>query len=423
MRYCTRCLYPANHPLNIVFDDEGVCSGCRVHEEKDVLDWDERLRRLRRVVAPFKDPSGGRADCIVPVSGARDSFFIVHVVKHVLGLHPLLVSYNKQYNTALGIRNLARLRTIFDCDFMSHTASPDSVRRVTRATLRAMGSMYWHCLAGETAYPVQIAARLKIPLIIWGAHQGLDQVGMFSHLHEPEMTRKYRREHDLMGFEAEDLLAFDPSLEERDVLGFLYPDDNELEAVGVRGIYLGNFLRWDSKAQHEAMIDRYGYAAASVLRTFDTYSDVDSLHYTGVHDYTKYCKWGYSKVLDHCCREIRLKRLTREQGIELVRRHQQVEPADMDVFFHWLGMERGEFTELVDTHRSPDVWTREGRDWVLADSVLNHMHDEGVEQARLPVEQDCRFRTTHASVDDTPEGSGRAILVGRGWEDGEAGHD
>ena len=42
MRYCKRCLYPENHPLNIEFDDEGVCSGCRVHEEKDILDWSER---------------------------------------------------------------------------------------------------------------------------------------------------------------------------------------------------------------------------------------------------------------------------------------------------------------------------------------------------------------------------------------------
>ena len=80
-----------------------------------------------------------------------------------------------------------------------------------------MGSVYWHCLAGQTVFPVQIAARFKIPLVIWGHHQGLDQVGMFSHTDEVEMTRKYREEHDLMGVEAEDLAARSELLSEEDL--------------------------------------------------------------------------------------------------------------------------------------------------------------------------------------------------------------
>jgi hypothetical protein len=90
---------------------------------------------------------------------------------------------------------------------MTLTVNPETVKKITRATIRKMGSIYWHCIAGQTVYPVQVAVKFKIPLIIWGAHQGLDQVGMFSHLDEVEMTRKYRKEHDLMGFEAEDLIS------------------------------------------------------------------------------------------------------------------------------------------------------------------------------------------------------------------------
>ena len=110
--------------------------------------------------------------------------------------------------------------------------------------------MYWHILAGQTVYPVRTAVQFKIPLIIWGAHQGIDQVGMYSHLDEVEMTRKYRKEHDLMGFEAEDLLNMENNLTKEDLEQFLYPHDKEIEAIGVRGIYLNNFIRWDSKAQH-----------------------------------------------------------------------------------------------------------------------------------------------------------------------------
>ena len=247
MKYCKRCLYPANHPLNLMFDDEGICSGCRVHEEKDTIDWKPRLDKLKSILDQYKNIPGNNYDCIIPLSGARDSYFIVHTIKNVFGMNPLLVTYNKHYNTAEGVRNLANLRIQFDCDIMSLTVNPETVKNITRATMRKFGSIYWHCLAGQTVYPVQMAVKFKIPLIIWGAHQGIDQVGMFSHLDEVEMTRKYRKEHDLMGFEAEDLVDEFDGINKEDIVQFVYPDDKEIESVGVRGIYLNNYIRWDSK--------------------------------------------------------------------------------------------------------------------------------------------------------------------------------
>jgi hypothetical protein len=108
---CIRCLYSVFHPLGLVLDDEGVCSGCRIHEEKDTLDWEARWKKLEDLVSPYRVESGRTYDCIVPVTGGNDSHFIVHTVKNRLGLNPLLVTYNKYFNTSLGIRNLANLYT------------------------------------------------------------------------------------------------------------------------------------------------------------------------------------------------------------------------------------------------------------------------------------------------------------------------
>ena len=417
VRYCARCLYPSNHPLHLTFDADGICSGCRVHEEKDALEWSERFERLRTLTDGYRAQTRSIHDCVVPVSGARDSYFVVHIVKNVLGLHPLLVSYNKQYNTKTGIRNLAYLRTLFGCDIMLMTASPDRVKRITRETLRLRGSMYWHCLAGETVFPVQIAVKFKIPLIIWGAHQGVDQVGMFSHLDEVEMTRKYRKEHDLMGLESDDLLAHAPDLSEADVEPFRYPHDKELEAVGVRGIYLNNYVRWDTKAQHEAMVEQYGYECLPQLRTFDSYSDVDSFHYSGLHDYIKFLKWGYGKVSDHATREIRLRRMTREQGIELVRRYEQVPPSDLPLFLEWLGMANEELWPMIDRHRDPRMWSRqENGEWERTTSVAQHPVDEDVaDEARLELEEPYHFPYDSSQRVDAPED--KYVLIGRGWVD------
>ena len=109
IRFCKRCLYGTTHPLGLTLDAEGICSGCRVHEEKDRLDWAKRWRKLETIVEPYRSRSGATYDCIVPVTGANDSYFIVHLVKERLGLNPLLVTYNKYFNTPLGIRNLGHL--------------------------------------------------------------------------------------------------------------------------------------------------------------------------------------------------------------------------------------------------------------------------------------------------------------------------
>ncbi len=413
MRYCVRCLYPENHPLGITFDAEGVCSGCRVHEEKDVLDWNERLERLRRLVEPFRSRIRQCHDCIVPVSGARDSHFIVHVVKNVLKLHPLVVTYNKHYNTKVGIRNLAHLKTKLGCDCMTQTVDPRLVRKITRASLQLRGSMYWHCLAGQTVFPVQVAVKMKLPLIIWGAHQGCDQVGMFSHLDEVEMTRKYRAEHDVMNLEAEQLVDAGVGLTKGDVEAYRYPHDKELAAGGVRGIYLNNYFRWDSIGQHEEMVRLYEYQSHPQQRTFDPYNDVDCFHYSGLHDTIKYLKWGYGKVTDHACREVRLRRMTREQGIELVRRYQNVRPTDAGLFASWLGVNEGEIWEAVDRFRDPKVWERRDDQWQLRDSVLNHVHDRGALEQRL---DGGRLRHTFQAPHQPWKAAESAyVLFGRGW--------
>ena len=118
LRSCKRCLYNSSHPLGLIIDDEGICSGCRIHEEKDSIDWGERWRELLEVVKPYRLHSGNNYDCIVPVTGANDSYFIVHVVKNLLGLNPLLVTYNKYFNTPLGIWNLSNLRIKFNVDII-----------------------------------------------------------------------------------------------------------------------------------------------------------------------------------------------------------------------------------------------------------------------------------------------------------------
>lgn len=128
MQVCKECFYTSNHPLGITFKD-GVCSGCQVHKEKYEIDWSGRAQELTCIFDSYR--SSSTYDCIIPVTGAGDSFFIVYQVKKVFGMNPLLVTYNNHFNTAVGIRNLAKLKEIFDCDLFTMTVDPNIVKKIT----------------------------------------------------------------------------------------------------------------------------------------------------------------------------------------------------------------------------------------------------------------------------------------------------
>lgn len=412
---CRRCLYRSDHPLGLTLDDEGICSGCRVHEEKNTLDWAARWGKLQSLVAPYRISSGKTWDCIVPVSGANDSYFIVHLVKERLGLNPLLVTYNKYFNTPLGIRNLANLRIRFNCDILIQNINLNSVKKITRTTLREFGSIYWPCLAGQTVFPVQTAVRYKIPLIIWGAHQGMEQVGMFSHEHEVEMSRRYRKDHDLMDHEADDLLSIFDTLTEDDIWQFRYPDDATLAAANVRGIYLGNYVRWDPKAQHEAMSTSHDYWGASFERTFDTYDHVDCFNFMGVHDHLKMLKHGYSKVTDHACREIRHGRLARPQAEALVRHYESRAPAYVQLLCDWLNIQPRSLEFMMDQHRNPQIWEKaEDQTWRRRDAdPARAVEDENLTVAsQQEIESQLGFSATRTLC---LEREPKYITVGKGW--------
>jgi hypothetical protein len=292
----------------------------------------------------------------------------------------------------MGIRNYQYLKTIFDCDALQMVVQPQKVKKITLSTLKHFGSMYWHVLAGQSVFPVQTAVRFKIPLIIWGAHQGIDQVGMFSHTDEVEMTRRYRKEHDLMGYEAEDLLSLDPTLTPNDVVQYIYPHDKEIEKVGVRGIYLGNYIPWDSKRQHEEMIKLYGYETMPQQRSFDSYNDVDCVHYLGLHDTIKYLKHGYGKATDHACREIRWGRLTRDEGMALVRYYESIESSDVDHMCQWLQIDQQEL-------------------WTLLEPFSKHALPVSVQSAAIP--PSCQFTLTDLRIENIKEDG--YVLLEKGY--------
>ena len=393
MEYCTRCVYPANARPGIVFDDEGVCSGCRVLESRSEIDWSVREKMLQELLAEYKvkqREKGSPYDCIIPVSGGKDSTFQTWLMRKKFNINPLLVTYNHTYNTSLGIRNLTNLIEKMDCNLLRFTTAPGAAKRLSKYMLEKVGDITWHYHAGIMTFPIKAAVMYDIPLIVWGEEGFSELTGMHNQDDFVEFTKKKRQEHSMRGFEPEDILE-DPNctLTAYDLEPFFYPDDEKLEKVGVRGIYLSNYISWNARKQTEFIIKELAFETAQVRdRTFNLYDKLDDIHANGLHDYLKFLKFGYGRATDDASTEIRHGRMTREQGIEMVLKYDHVRPKDMDIFLAVNQMSENELLTFVEPMRDPSVWKKnENGEWVRKDHIGNHIHDSWVHKVRLPLKE------------------------------------
>jgi N-acetyl sugar amidotransferase len=365
-------MFPSSAATPLEFDHEGVCTGCRVHDQKRRIDWESRREELAEVFAQNRSRDGSNYDCIIPVSGGKDSHFQTYVVTQVFGLKPLLVTYHGNNYLPVGLRNLRNLRERFGCDHIFFSPSPQALIKLNRLCFRMMGDMNWHGHCGIFTYPVQVAVKERIPLIIWGEHGFADLGGMYSLRDRIEMTAKFRLEHAQRGYDWHDMIEDTEGLTEQDLLWAKYPSDADLAEVGVRGIYLGNYIDWEANSQTEQMVNDWGFEESPepFERTYRTMSNLDDMHENGIHDYLKYVKFGYGRGTDHSSKDIRAGKMTREEGIEMVRRYDHVKPRkDLERWLDYVGMSEEEFDETADTFRDPRVWVRDDSGAWIKDSI------------------------------------------------------
>jgi N-acetyl sugar amidotransferase len=355
MKRCNKCLYPETTKPFIVFDEEGICSGCRVSEEKQKINWEERALALKELIDPYK--TNNNYDCIIPVSGGKDSTFQTHYAVKELGLNPLLVTFNHLDNSDVGIRNLENLVIKFGLDHIRFTPSPETIRKTSRHAFYLMGDPFWHEHAGIYTFPVQVAIEKKIPLILWGEYGYMDLMGMYGFDDFIEMSRKNREEHGMRGYSPEKFIEGNKEgLKIKDISWSIYPSDEEIEKIGLRGLYLGNYINWDSIKQTRKMIDLYDFETDKKERTFNIYENAECYFNDTVHDYKKFFKFGYGRATDHASQLIRLGYITREQGLELIKHYDVLEHHEKLIeYLEWIGISLKEWNKKMLEERSPQA--------------------------------------------------------------------
>lgn len=411
MKYCSRCLYPENAKPTIIIDDEdGICSGCKYHESRIKLEvnWTERRSMFEDILNEAKNMAkerGNAYDCIIPISGGKDSHFQVFVVKELYGLNPLLVSYNHIFNHEAGLRNLENLVEKSGCDLIRFTSSPKVVKKLSRFMLKTVGDLTWHYHAGIRTLPFKIAVEKNIPLIIWGEHGFAELTGIVSLEDFVEFTRWNRKEHDMRGLEPEDIVRKSKGeIKLHELDPYIFPTDEQLENTEVRGIYMSNFFDWNAKEAVEKMIKLWDFKPISYERdrTFVQYAKIDD-HANDVHDYLKFLKFGYGRATDDASMEIRHGRMSRSEGIELVKRYDSKTPNSLKAYLDFLEMTEEEFYTIVAPMRDPSIWEEINGQWKMKDSVVNHLSNDLTESAKVDQSKDRTFSKSNRHLYYNPE--------------------
>jgi N-acetyl sugar amidotransferase len=375
MKYCKRCVYPSV-AVNLSFDDLGICSSCRTFEAFNQLApefWDKRRKRFEDIINERLLGNTGEFDVLIPVSGGKDSYFQTHVCKQY-GLKPLLMTYHGNNYLPVGDYNRDRMRHAFDADHIVYGPSVDVLKKLNRLGFRKMGDMNWHAHCGIFTTPVQIAVKFNIPLIMWG-EVAWDISGMYEPDDFVEFSARVRHEHGLRGFEWFDMLDdYEEPLTEKDMLWAKYPNDEEILKVGVRGLYIGNFFKWDPNQHSKLMMDLYGWKALDqpFQRTYRRISNLDDRYENGIHDLLKFIKFGYGRASDHASKDVRNGYMDRTTAMDMVRKYDHVVSDDLHYWLEYIERGEGWFWEIANRFRDPRVWRQgvEGK-W-QKDNIWDH---------------------------------------------------
>jgi len=367
IKYCNTCTSVSSSAIPLEFDELGVCSGCQTSKEKTSVNWERRKRLFESLVDSYRSKDHGY-DCIIPVSGGKDSYWQIHLIKEH-GLNPLLVTYHGNNYTPIGIRNLINMRDVFNVDHIFYTPSINLLKKMNRTCQHLMGDMNWHAHAGIFTYPIRVAVEKKIPLMIWGEHGFMDLGGMHSYKDLVEFTYRYRHEHCLRGYEWSDIIEasknFNDEIFEAEIIQWKYPSDESIEKVGVRGIYISNFFQWDANKHGPLMKDKYDFKEADFdfERTYRKMSNLDDMHENGIHDYMKWVKFGYGRATDHTTKDIRSGIMSRNEGIEIIKRMDSIKSKDLFRWLDYVGWTEAKFDYIADTFRDPRVWWIKNGSW------------------------------------------------------------
>ncbi|PTP29428.1 N-acetyl sugar amidotransferase [Vibrio splendidus] len=373
IKYCTSCMYPETKP-DLWFNEEGKCSACINFEERTEIDWEERKSEFEAITNKYKSIDGSNYDCIIPVSGGKDSTYqVIRVLQ--AGLNPLCVTAETDSLSEIGRRNLENLKRL-GVDHVNVTTNPKVRRKLSRLALREVGDIQWAEHVTIFTIPIQVAVEKNIPLIIWGENSQHEYGGPAAAAENNVLDRRWLEEFGgMLGMRITDLIGQD-DITRRDLIPYFYPSDEDLKRVGVTGIFLGYYFPWDGY-NNTLVAQAYGFESypTPTEGSFVNYENLDN-YYHRVHDYFKYIKYGFGRATDQANNHIRRGRLDRRDIVDFLKENDGNYPdvylgRSLESVLDEIDMSKEEFDEICDRFTNKKLFKTDRKGNLVRDTKGN----------------------------------------------------
>ena len=361
--FCNECTVSNQRP-RIQFDESGVCSACNFAKHKrNEIDWSTRGQELEKLCDKHRK-SNGEFDVIVPCSGGKDGGFVAHQLKYVYGMNPLTVTWAPLKPTQIGRKNLD---SFLQSGFSHIMGTPDPIitRKLTSLSFRHLGDPFQPFIYGQTNFPLQIAVKYRISLIMYGENGEVEYGGDMKNAHSP--TRKVQ-DHDNHYFS-----SMPPEIWEKfgipktSLVQFMAPSIKKIEENKTEIHFFSYYKFWDPQENYYYCKDNTGFEPNPERSegTFSKYASLDD-KIDGFHYYLGYVKFGIGRATSDTAHEIRDGKITRDEGIALVKKYDHEFPKKYyREFLDYCSITEEEVQQIIDSWRSKHIWEKENDKWVL----------------------------------------------------------
>jgi N-acetyl sugar amidotransferase len=367
--YCKNCVMPSTKP-DLYLDDEGVCNACRTFDKRKDIDWAGRKAELLMILDRYRSKDGTNWDCIVPVSGGKDSTYqVVQMLQ--FGMNPLCVTATTCDLTDIGRRNIENIKKL-GVDYIEMSPNPLVRAKLNRIGLTQVGDISWPEHVGIFTIPVRAAVQFNVPLIIWGENPQNEYGGPAAAAESSTLNRRWLEEFGgLLGLRVTDLIGTE-GLTRKNLIPYFFPEDDELSRIGVTGLFLGHYVPWDGLS-NVLVAQAFGFAVPPLptLGSMVNYENLDN-YQVAIHEYFKFLKFGFGRATDHACMHIRRGRLTREMGLSIVKRTDgkfPIEYLGKDLIYTLRPLEitMDEFVKICDKFTNKKIFKRDSSGVLIKD--------------------------------------------------------
>lgn len=337
--YCKKCVMSNQRPNSakefthnkeskketINFDEDGICDACRYAEKKDtIISWEERENELMRLCNENRSKDGSY-DCIVPGSGGKDSVKAAWLLKYKYGMHPLTVTWAPHMYTPYGWNNFMNWVHIGGFDNILFTPNGKIHRHLTALAYKNLLHPFQPFILGQKNIGARMALKYNIPLVFYGENEA-EYGNPIKDTLVPERSESYHIATDYMnmylgGVRVQELIdEYGYSLQ--DLSPFLPVDPKELNELNLKVHYLGYYIKWEPQEAYYFAVDKTGFQPND-QRTEGTYSKYNSIDDKSdpFHYWTTLVKFGIGRTTYDASQEIRNHKITREEGIALVKKY------------------------------------------------------------------------------------------------------